>query len=61
MSRLIKLFQSKSNQAFEKYLLERKKIREYPDVQSIVVGVLKAESDTWAKAAELLRKEEIGK
>jgi hypothetical protein len=33
----------------------------YPTMRDVVCAVLKAESDTWAKAAELLRKEELSK
>lgn len=33
----------------------------YPSIHDIVCSVLKAESDCWAKAADLLRKEELSK
>lgn len=66
MNRMIRLFQVKSNAAFEKYLLERKKLRplpveDFPAIQDVAVAVLKCESDIWAKAAELLRKEELNR
>jgi hypothetical protein len=35
--------------------------RKYPTLADITAAVLKCESDTWAKAAELLRKEELSK
>ena len=72
MNRMTKLFQQKSNRKFDEYLLAKKKslsqevkapgpgeLTRYPTIQDIVVAVLKAESETWAKAAELLRKEEL--
>lgn len=69
MNRMTKLFQQKSNRKFDEYLLAKKKslsgvigtspAMPYPTIQDIVVAVLKAESETWAKAAELLRKEEL--
>lgn len=71
MNRLTKLFQQKSNKKFDEYLLaKRKSLSEavpplsqakapYPTLQDLAVSVLKAESETWAKAAELLRKEEL--
>jgi hypothetical protein len=33
----------------------------YPGILDVAAAVLKAESDTWAKAAELLRKEEMNR
>lgn len=33
----------------------------YPTIQDVVCSVLKAESACWAKAADLLRKEELSK
>jgi hypothetical protein len=69
MNRMTKLFQQKSNRKFDEYLLAKKKSlgdpgvpgekRVYPSIQDIVIAVLKAESETWARAAELLRKEEL--
>jgi hypothetical protein len=69
MNRITKLFQQKSNRAFDLYLLEKKKslstpglpggVAPYPSIRDVAIAVLKCESDTWAKAAELLRKEEL--
>lgn len=69
MNRMTKLFQQKSNRKFDEYLLAKKKSlsqgvpgpeqKAYPTIQDVVVAVLKAESECWAKAAELLRKEEL--
>ena len=69
MNRLTKLFQQKSNKKFDEYLLAKKKSLSkgieaqppapWPTVQDIAVAVLKAESDVWASAAALLRKEEL--
>jgi hypothetical protein len=73
MNRMIKLFQQKSNKKFDEYLLAKKKSlspvvtevvlegREvsYPTIQDVHCSVLKAESDVWARAAELLRQEEL--
>jgi hypothetical protein len=69
MNRMTKLFQQKSNRKFDEYLLAKKKTLSegtvgkpaaaWPTIQDITVAVLKAESETWAKAAELLRKEEL--
>jgi hypothetical protein len=72
VNRLTKLFQQKSNRAFDQYLLARKKSLSegaqrpephelYPTIKDMACAVLKCESDTWAKAAELLRKEELSK
>lgn len=69
---MIRLFQQKSNKKFDEYLLAKKKslsdqieppgsITGYPSIQDIVVSVLKAESETWARAADLLRKEELNR
>lgn len=65
MNRLTKLFQQKSNRKFDEYLLAKKKSlsEEIPardiHLSQTLCAVLKAESDTWAKAAELLRQEEL--
>jgi hypothetical protein len=40
---------------------DAKSVATYPSIQDVMCAVLKAESDTWAKAAELLRKEELSK
>ncbi len=66
MNRLIKVFQQKSNRKLNEYLLAKKKSLspEVPDAlngQKTLCAVLKVESDTWAKAADLLRQEELGK
>lgn len=73
MNRMIKLFQQKSNRKFDEYLLAKKKSLSqdagplagnpapYPTIKDIICATLKAESDCWAKAAELLRKEELAK
>jgi hypothetical protein len=74
MNRLTKLFQQKSNRKFDEYLLAKKKslsievpsnlpgvIGSEYQLQQVLCAVLKAESDTWAKAAELLRQEELNK
>jgi hypothetical protein len=67
---MIKLFQQKSNKKFDDYLLARKKSLSaevtasapgYPNFADILCATLKAESEVWAKAAELLRKEELSK
>jgi hypothetical protein len=70
MNRMIKLFQQKSNRAFDQYLLAKKKTLAviavaspppptYPTIQDVACAVFKCESDIWAKAAEILRKEEL--
>jgi hypothetical protein len=70
MNRMIKLFQQKSNRKFDEYLLAKKKSLSegvtrpppseiFPTIKDITCAVLKAESEVWAKAAELLRKEEM--
>lgn len=71
MNRITKLFQQKSNKKFDEYLLAKRKSLgmpgvlgdgskyTYPSIQDLACAVLKAESDCWAKAAELLRKEEL--
>jgi len=71
MNRMTKLFQQKSNRKHDEYLLAKKKSlsqavpgasvdqKIYPTIQDITIAVLKAESECWAKAAELLRKEEL--
>jgi hypothetical protein len=76
MNRMIKLFQQKSNKAFDDYLLAKRKSLSlaaehvaatvgsdppWPNIQDLTCAVLKAESDIWARAAELLRKEELNK
>jgi hypothetical protein len=67
MNRMIRLFQQKSNKRFEEYLLAKRKTpsetsgEEYPTIQDVLCATLKVESDTWAKAAELLRREETAK
>lgn len=70
MNRMTKLFQQKSNRKFDEYLLAKKKslsgevpvpplAKAYPTLQDLVCAVLKAESETWARAADLMRKEEL--
>jgi hypothetical protein len=64
MNRLTKLFQQKSNKKFDEYLLAKKKsLSDVPasaiPIHQTLCAVLKAESDTWAKAAEFLRREEL--
>jgi hypothetical protein len=68
MNRMTKLFQQKSNRKFDEYLLAKKKSLSqqipgpesaYPTFQDLIVVTLKTESEVWAKAAELLRKEEL--
>jgi hypothetical protein len=71
MNRMIKLFQQRSDQAYEKYLANRKLLVEAnPSVKmdspewtaAVVRGAdLKGRYETWAKAADLLRKEELSK
>lgn len=73
MNRMIKLFQQKSNRKFDEYLLAKKKSlspeapqlaegnKSWPTMRDILLSTLKAESDCWAKAADLLRKEELSK
>jgi hypothetical protein len=70
MNRMIKLFQQKSDQFYEKYLVNRETIvtshgvdLNSPEWQAAVTrgADLKARFETWAKAAELLRKEELQK
>lgn len=68
MHRLIKLFQQRSDQAYEQYVLNRNNALKTAKIDSpewhaaVVRGAdLKAKFETWAKAAELLRKEEITK
>jgi hypothetical protein len=68
---MIKLFQQRSDQFYDRYLENRKKLVEgnpavkmdSPEWQAAVVrgADLKARQETWAKAAELLRKEELAK
>lgn len=66
MNRMIRLFQTKSNVAFEKYVQNRdnaiKQARiDTPEWNAAVQrgSSLKAEYETWQKAADLLRKEEL--
>ena len=72
MNRMIKLFNQKGMAAFEKYLKVRQEavaqgeppvVLDSPEWRSRVIdgAKLKTESDTWLKAAELLRKEELNK
>lgn len=72
MNRMIRLFQAKSNLAFEKYLKVRREavdpkeppvLLDSPEWRDRVIegAKFKLESDIWAKAAELLRNEEIKK
>ena len=91
MNRMIRLFQQKSNQAFDRYLEAKKKCTAAAIAPSLAdpncpvcsgkgfpghvcndwtgsnyaaqnkVAMLRIESDLWAKAAELLRKEEANK
>jgi hypothetical protein len=68
VNRMIKLFQQKSNRKFDEYLLAKEKslspgvpqdYKDYPTIGDVQVAVLRAESDCWAAAADLLRKEEL--
>jgi hypothetical protein len=66
MIKMIRLFQAKGNLAWEKYLnLRGQTIEKVPlnspewHSNNSACARLKAESDTWAKAAELLRKEQV--
>lgn len=69
MNRMIKYFQQRSDQDYERYLLNRQSIgspdkqMNSPEWQAAVVrgAELKGKFETWAKAAELLRKEELNK
>jgi hypothetical protein len=67
MNRMIKLFQAKSDLAFEKYLLNRQGINPVavgsPEWNAAVNRgfALDAETKTWQRAADLLRKEELNK
>lgn len=70
VNRMIKLFQQRSDQAYEKYLLVRSKAAESHGAvndtgewqAAIIDGArLKAQYEVWSKAAELLRKEELNK
>ena len=68
MNRMTKLFQQKSNRKFDEYLLAKRKTlsdipvaagERYPTIHDVACAVLKAESETWARAADLMRKEEL--
>jgi hypothetical protein len=68
MNRMIRLFQQRSDLAYEKYLRNRaeciaKLTIDTPEWSAAVMrgASLDAEFRTWAKAAELLRKEELQK
>lgn len=70
MNRMIKYFQQRSDQEYEKYILNRQAITttardtvNSPEWQAAVNRGfdLKARFETWAKAAELLRKEELNR
>jgi hypothetical protein len=66
MNRMIRLFQNRSDLAYERYLKNRNEAvgrftLNSPEWSAAVMrgaGLL-AESQTWSKAAELLRKEEL--
>ncbi len=69
MNRMIKLFQQRSDQAYDKYLGVRNKLiksqapingPEWHDA-TVEGAKLFEQYRIWAKAAELLRKEEIGR
>ena len=67
MNRLIRLFQARSDLAYEKFLKNREEACKL-DLNSpawsaaVMRGAhLQSESDTWRKAADLLRKEELQK
>ena len=64
MNRMIKLFQQKSDRKFQEAMLLKAKAvgqpaHDFPSIHDIAFAVSKAEADTWSKAAELLRKEEL--
>lgn len=66
MNRLIRLFQARSDLAYERYLKNRNEAvaraqMDSPEWQAAVMrgNALLTESHTWSKAAELLRKEEL--
>lgn len=69
VNRMIKYFQQRSDQEYEKYLLNRQQIASAdcpinsPEwLAAVNRGFdLKARFETWAKAAELLRKEELNR
>lgn len=76
MNRMIKLFQAKADVAYEKYLNERRKVTAetpkdlttQPAIGSTAWNISVVEAakfltqyDTWSKAAELLRKEELNR
>lgn len=65
LMKLIRLFQAKSNIAWEKYLIEKGNAVERHPIESaewkaavMRSTIFKTESETWAKAAELLKKEQ---
>jgi hypothetical protein len=63
---MIRLFQQKGMQAFDRYLIAKRSSEASSpptlvDSPEATAAKLKVESDTWMKAAELLRKEEAGK
>jgi hypothetical protein len=70
MNRMIKLFQQRSDQAYEKYLLNRANTAADPRITlndepwhaAVLEGAKLFERfRIWGKAAELLRKEELNK
>lgn len=68
MNRMIRLFQNRSDLAYERYLKNRseaigKHELNSPEWSAAVMrgASLLSESQTWSKAAELLRKEELNK
>ena len=69
MNRMIKLFQQRSDQAYDKYLIQREKTLREPHgltspqwSEGAVEGAkLFEQFKVYAKCAELLRKEELNK
>lgn len=66
MNRMVKLFQSKANIEYEKYLQTRAQVDKVEflagdEWQQLVLKGAKhlAAAETWQRAAELLRKEEL--
>jgi hypothetical protein len=68
MNRLVRLFQQKANNAWDKYLDERKKAGGFTELNtpewhaSIGIGIKwKTQAETWEAAAKLLRQEELNR
>jgi hypothetical protein len=61
-NRMIRLFQSKADIAYAKYLAEKRKPRVSAEhLKELLLVQLQTQFETWHKAAELLRKEELNK